>query len=63
MNKKPTLKELHSEYTALKEKIFGKDKFVIAEDTPEVKRYDQLHQYFHPEHRTKDFVNPAQTDN
>lgn len=57
------IKELHSEYVTLKEKIFGKDKFVIAEDTTEQKRYDQLFQYFHPEFRTQDFINPAQTEN
>lgn len=56
------MQKLLNEYKELKKKIFGDCKFAILCDneTEQDKRYNQLHQYFHPQFRTKDFINPME---
>lgn len=53
------MNELLNEFKALKEKLFAGGTFVVMNDDGiETKRYDQLFQFFHPEFRTKQFINP-----
>ena len=54
------MNELLKEYKALKTFIFGKYKYAVVIETADHKRYDQLHQYFNPQYRTKDFINPME---
>jgi len=54
---------LLEEFKQLKQKLFGSAMFVILDEThPDTKRYNQLLQYFYPQYRTSDFVNPLTTD-
>ena len=50
--------QLRQEFRELQTKIFGISKFVIVQNTPDNKRYDQLFQFFYPEFRTKNYINP-----
>lgn len=53
------LKDLFVEFKELKRKLFGKDLFAVLDDNdPNVKRYNQLLGYFHPQFRTSDWVEP-----
>lgn len=53
------MKALLTEFKALKEKLFAGGTFVVMnDDSIETKRYNQLFQFFHPEFRTKQFINP-----
>jgi len=55
------LKELHSEYLELKEEIFKGHSFIEVESNASNKRYDQLFAFFHPQFRTKKWINPFLT--
>ncbi len=51
--------ELLTEYKELKNKVFGNNTFVMWDDKEkDMARYSVLFQLFHPQYRTKDFVNP-----
>ena len=52
------MNELLNEYKKLKEEIFGKSVFVVSGNTEKGKRYNQLFQFFYPQFRTRDFINP-----
>lgn len=53
------MQKLLNEYKELKKKIFQDCIFVIVrDDNEEEKRFNQLHQFFNPQYRTKDFINP-----
>lgn len=53
------LMNLFNEFKYLKQKLFGKDLFVVLDDTSDdVKRYNQLLGYFFPQFRTSDWVSP-----
>ena len=56
--KTTNLKKLHQEFTQLKKEIFGNCSFAEVQDTKKQKRYDQLFQFFYPQFRTKNFINP-----
>lgn len=52
-------KMLLLEFNKLKNDLFGQDKFVVMDEgRDEVKRYNQLLQFFYPCYRTNDFVSP-----
>lgn len=54
------LMDLFNEFKDLKQKLFGKDLFVVLDDTSDdVKRYNQLLGYFFPQFRTSDWVSPV----
>ena len=53
------MKELLKEFKALKIELFGDNMLAIqSDDSKKWKRYDQLLAYFHPEFRTKNWINP-----
>lgn len=56
------LRELHAEFLKLRKELFGKNLFVILDETTEsAKRYDQLLGYFYPELRSGGWINPEQS--
>jgi hypothetical protein len=58
-----SLKTLHEEFKALKAEIFGQSSFVEVDDNdPRQARYSQLLPLFHPEFRTKGWINPLVTE-
>lgn len=55
-----TLRELHAEFLKLKEELFGKNLFVILdESSKKTKRYNQLLGYFYPCYQTQGWINPS----
>jgi len=54
------MRALLEEYKELRQKLFHGEKFLKVEDTPEQRRYDQLFKLFHPQYRTRNWVNPIQ---
>lgn len=54
------IKSLKDEFDELKSKLFGGQSFVLRENTQEWLRYEQLLAFFHPQFRTKSYINPLQ---
>ena len=53
------MQELLKEYKELKNRIFGNFTFVTWDDKDkDMQRYNQLFQFFYPNYRTKNFINP-----
>lgn len=53
------MKQLLLEYKQLQADLFGECKFSVVDDSDkQQQRYSQLFQYFHPQFRTKSWVNP-----
>jgi hypothetical protein len=51
---------LRQEFDNLKKELFSSSSFIEVDDTcPKQNRYNQLLQYFYPEFRSKDWINPA----
>lgn len=58
-NQTKVMNDLLNEYHQLKTELFGKDLFVIPEsNSSRWDRYNQLFQFFYPQFRSKDFINP-----